>query len=222
MTGFYYAASDTTTSLTPMAGAVPVGSISQLVATPAGPATLSFQLRFLDFLGELPIELAVMYNGTVLTTLTGGSTTFAPVTIPIPGALLGPNSRVLEFRTTCFNNGVSTEGCRRYDIDDVSLTTPDPADTTAPETTITKAPAKATVRSKRKRARVPVSFESNEPGAGFECQLDGRGYTPCSSPATLKLKKGSHTFLVRARDAAGNADPSPASATIKVKVKRRR
>ena len=55
------------------------------------------------------------------------------------------------------------------------------------------------------------SFTADEP-ASFSCSLDGATYTPCESPTSYSdLNPGWHTFAVRATDAAGNVDPSPAS-----------
>ena len=53
---------------------------------------------------------------------------------------------------------------------------------------------------------------ANEGGSSFQCQIDGGGFSSCSSPYTLAaLGEGSHTFDVQATDPAGNTDPTPAS-----------
>jgi plastocyanin len=84
-----------------------------------------------------------------------------------------------------------------------------PADTTAPETTLESGPS-GTVGS----TAATFGFGSNEPGASFECALDGAAFAACSSPASYAgLADGAHTFAVRAVDAAGNVDASPASAS---------
>lgn len=57
------------------------------------------------------------------------------------------------------------------------------------------------------------SFTATET-ATYTCSLDGTAYTPCSSPSSFwGLHPGWHTFAVRATDAAGNVDPSPAEVT---------
>src|SRR5262249_54442876 len=61
------------------------------------------------------------------------------------------------------------------------------------------------------------SFTSSESGSTFECRVDGAQFATCVSPhTTAPLGQGSHTFEVRATDAAGNTDPSPASQTFTV------
>lgn len=83
-------------------------------------------------------------------------------------------------------------------------------DTTAPTTTITSGPASgSTVNS----SSASFSFSSNETGSSFQCSVDGGAYTTCSSPQNYtNLSDGSHTFSVKATDAAGNTG-SPVSRT---------
>src|SRR5204863_6405563 len=48
-------------------------------------------------------------------------------------------------------------------------------------------------------------FSDTEPGASFLCQLDGGGFSSCTSPKSYSgLSDGLHSFQVKARDAAGN------------------
>ncbi len=86
-----------------------------------------------------------------------------------------------------------------------------PTDGDAPETTIAKAPTKTRVRH-----LIRIVFVADESGSRFECSLDRRPFKPCSSPLKRRLPAGRHTFRVRATDPAGNTDPTPATARIKV------
>ncbi len=88
-----------------------------------------------------------------------------------------------------------------------------------PETTITKAPKKK-VRTKKAKATVVFEFGSSVSGSSFECRLDDKPFTSCGSPEKLKAKLGKHTFEVRAIDADGNADDSPARSSFKVVEKK--
>jgi len=85
-----------------------------------------------------------------------------------------------------------------------------PPDAIAPETMIVK----RDVRPGKRRAT--LTFKSSEAGTFF-CTLDGRKPVRCRSPKTYAgLAPGTHTFKVRAVDAAGNADLTPAVARFKV------
>ncbi len=65
----------------------------------------------------------------------------------------------------------------------------------------------------------PTFTFSSQPGASFECRLDSGSYAPCGSPkTTAHLADGPHTFSVRAINAAGSVDPTPASRTFTVKT----
>jgi uncharacterized delta-60 repeat protein len=88
------------------------------------------------------------------------------------------------------------------------------ADTDPPETAITKAP-----KRKTKKRKAKLEFSSDEAGSTFECALDRKPFAACTSPFKKKVKRKKHSFRVRATDAAGNVDPTPAH--HKWKVKRR-
>lgn len=90
----------------------------------------------------------------------------------------------------------------------------------APETTLTKVPGKK-VSTTKKKAKVSFAFTSPASGATFQCSLDGAAFTACTSPGTYKLAKGKHTFAVRAV-LGGAVDATPATTTVKVKVKRKK
>ena len=91
-----------------------------------------------------------------------------------------------------------------------------PIDSVPPQTTITKAPKRT---SERTTAR--FRFQSNEPGSTFECKLDQGAFGSCGPSKKYKrLTAKRHRFRVRAIDAGGNVDPSPAKARFEV-VERR-
>jgi Ca2+-binding RTX toxin-like protein len=71
--------------------------------------------------------------------------------------------------------------------------------------------------------KAKFSFGSSEAGGTFTCQVDKKPASPCTSPFKLKTKKldpGKHTFAVAAVDAAGNADPTPATLKFTVQKKK--
>ncbi len=96
---------------------------------------------------------------------------------------------------------------------------PGGADRTPPQTTIDRSPPATTEKSKAK-----IAYSANE-AATFECKLKGKGVDPdlrafsdCGA-AKIKYKHldpGKKKFQVRAIDAAGNIDPSPAKIKWKV------
>jgi hypothetical protein len=112
---------------------------------------------------------------------------FATAGVPLP-RLLAPNSTVFQ-------------------------TTATPADTTPPETTITKDPD-----NKLKGTKAKYKFTSNEPNSTFTCKFDRKKPKPCDSGKAKykRLDDGKHKFKVIATDAAGNADPSAAKDKFKV------
>ena len=81
-----------------------------------------------------------------------------------------------------------------------------------PETAITEGPSGPTSSTS-----ATFRFSSTDTAARFQCKLDDRSWSSCTSGKTYTgLPQGSHTFKVRARDSAGTNDPSPAERTWKV------
>jgi Bacterial TSP3 repeat/Right handed beta helix region len=95
-----------------------------------------------------------------------------------------------------------------------SDTPPPPVDTTAPDTTITSGPSSATTATS-----ASLSFGSTESGSTFQCSLDAGAWGSCLSPkAYSSLAVGPHSFSVKATDAAGNTDATPASRSWSVEA----
>ena len=87
-----------------------------------------------------------------------------------------------------------------------------------PQVVITKRP-----KEKTKKKRATFEFSGTDPRAlaGFECSLDGAPFSSCTSPLTVTVKKGAHTFAVQAVDQAGNRG-SAVTADWTVKKKRKK
>lgn len=134
------------------------------------------------------------------------------VSTDIANARLINLSAVVE--PDCDGDGLGDE---TQDLD--TLTCAGPPDTDPPESTITKGAPQMTEKNK-----VRFKFTSDETGSTFECALKGKGldqlvrhFNPCASPRTFRsLDPGRFRFRVRAIDAAGNVDPSPAKDKFKV------
>ncbi len=88
-------------------------------------------------------------------------------------------------------------------------------DRTPPNTTINTGPSGTT-----NDASPSFTFSSSEPNSSFECRLDSNqesDFHSCSSPKSYSsLADGDHTLDVRATDAVGNTDQTPASRSFTV------
>lgn len=82
-------------------------------------------------------------------------------------------------------------------------------DATAPDTQITTAPG-----STAPSGATQFSFDGTDATSGvarFECALDGAPFAACTSPHEVNVAEGPHSFAVRAFDAAGHVDATPAT-----------
>ncbi len=85
-------------------------------------------------------------------------------------------------------------------------------DTTGPETVLVAWPP-----SQGASSTPLVAFRSDESSATFECSVDGSSFSACSSPWLAgTLGAGRHWIAVRALDALGNPDATPATAEFTV------
>jgi hypothetical protein len=123
---------------------------------------------------------------------------FAPCTSPFTPSGLADGNRTFNVRARDQAGNISIPAAYTWTID-----------TTPPDTAISGGPANGGTTG----PTVAFTFTS-EPGTTFQCRVDSGSFSGCTSPFTItNLTDGSHTFSVRAVDAAGNVDASPASRT---------
>ncbi|HEV3375764.1 MAG TPA: Ig-like domain-containing protein [Thermoleophilaceae bacterium] len=122
---------------------------------------------------------------------------FAACSSPLTTGALSDGAHTFEVRATdAAGNTDASPASRAITVD-----------TAAPQTTITTAPPATTSSTSAE-----FGVNSNDSGATFECSLDGAAFATCTSPRIYSgLAVGTHQFGVRARDAAGNLDASPAT-----------
>ena len=113
------------------------------------------------------------------------------------------------FATAALADGSHTLAVRARDqignVDATPATRTWVVDTQAPDTIIDTAPTNPSGDTTG-----DFTFHSPDGSATFECSLDSAAFAPCTSALiTGALSLGSHTFAVRALDAAGNVDATP-------------
>ncbi|WPB79307.1 Ig-like domain-containing protein [Archangium violaceum] len=141
-------------------------------------------------------------HGTVSINLSG--TELAPSTVDASGNWSITPSAALEERSYTAAVSVIDAAGNRSSLSSVSFK----VDVTAPQTVLGSVPASSSTST-----AAMFTFSSNEEPVSFECSLDGAeesAFASCSSPLSLTVSDGRHTFKVRARDAAGNVDATPA------------
>ena len=74
----------------------------------------------------------------------------------------------------------------------------------------------AWAQSRTQDHRVAATWDPSEPGVRFSCEVDGVDIGYCSSPLSLQLGEGEHSFRLRGRDPSGNAARSSTLRTLVV------
>jgi len=86
----------------------------------------------------------------------------------------------------------------------------------APDTTVTRAPAKTSTRRK-----ATIKFVPTIPGSTFTCAVDKKAAKPCTSPFRKQYKAGKHKVVITATSAFGIVDTTPVTVRFKITKPRR-
>jgi trimeric autotransporter adhesin len=183
---------------TPSAGATNAGAAVDVVAVfsePMLPSSIGSGTFTLTQRGSpTPVPAAITYSPGTATATLDPDADLSPDTIY--DALITGGSAGLR---DVAGNAMASD--HAWSFQTASL------DVTAPETTIDSGPMGTTDET-----TATLTFSSSEPGSTFECSLDAAAYDICTSGRTYTgITNGQHTFSVRAIDAAGNVDPTPAT-----------
>ena len=162
-----------------------VAAVTKLTAGPVEGSTITSRSASFDFGSDLG---ATTYQCRLNTE------TFRACTSPKKYAGLPDGTHAFEVRAIVGGATDPTPARRTWTID-----------TTAPDSAITDGPT-GRVSSTAASLRFAASDGT------FECSLDGAAFAACTSPRDYDgLGEGAHTFAVRARDAVGNLETSPAT-----------
>jgi hypothetical protein len=176
--------------------------VTQSLVIPSGVKTLSYWLRNGAVSAPFDATLTVKIDGTTVATHTEAAVAEAAYSqraASIPPALANGASHTVSFN---YLNGGA--GVTNFNVDDVSI------DPDAPETTITSSPAGGIAKS----LTVPIGFTSSETPSTFSCKVDTGAAASCTSPRTITVTPGVHTFSVAATDFSLNTDATPATVTF--------
>ncbi|MFP2910645.1 adventurous gliding motility protein AgmC, partial [Pyxidicoccus sp. 3LFB2] len=179
---------------TTLAGAFPAAPAAPVVTTPANGSTTGVRPPITGTAPAGSTVVIIVDNIEIgrVTADAAGNFTFTPTTDLTAGA--HNVSAVAEVQ------GVASP---RSNTNTFTVVT----DTTPPDTTIVSGPAAVT-----NATTATFDFNSNESPVSYQCSLDGTAFVACTDPRTFTgLSQGNHTLAVRAVDAAGNMDPTPAT-----------
>jgi subtilase family protein len=113
-------------------------------------------------------------------------------------------------------HGIAVSGLDRAGRSGASAVSTFRVDTRPPRTRIVKHPRKL-VRTHRRQVRLSFRFSASEPEVIFVCKVDHGLLRFCGPRFSRRFGAGRHVVTVRARDAAGNVERTPAIFHFRVK-----
>jgi subtilisin family serine protease len=150
----------------------------------------------IEFTANRPVTFSCSLDGAAL----------EPCSSPfIPPVDLVDGGHSFEVTGTDIAGRVGTSGPIHFTID-----------TRRPNTFFAKHPRRV-LRTRHRKVRATFRFGSNESGATFICKVDRGLLHFCGAKFSRRFHAGKHFVLVKARDAAGNVDRTPAVFHFKVK-----
>jgi uncharacterized protein (TIGR03382 family) len=166
---------------------------SPVFTSPAPGSFVGSSAPQLSGTAEPGARVSVAMDGTAL----GAATADAQGRWAVSAAALGdgPHTAVADATDAAGNTGAPSAATFTVD-------------TLAPDTSMTGPQALIASRS------ASFAFASGEAGATFECRILPAAFAPCAAALSMAgLADGQYTMEVRAVDAAGNRDPTPAAWT---------
>jgi hypothetical protein len=161
------------------------------------PAAIGRERRpAIEFTANRPVTFSCSLDGAA----------FAPCSSPFtPPVDLADGGHSFEVTGTDIAGRVGTSGPIHFTID-----------TRRPNTFFRKHPPHH-LRTRHRKVRATFRFGSNESGVTFICKVDRGLLRFCDEKLSRRFDEGKHVVTVKARDAAGNVDRTPAVFHFKVK-----
>jgi outer membrane protein OmpA-like peptidoglycan-associated protein len=193
--------------------------------TKTGPATTSgnqitYTINYANtgvgVANNVTITDAIPAGSTFVSASSGGTNAAGTVTWTIGNLVAGASGSVTVTVGVTADGSYTNQAVIHFQIGVTPKTV-----TSNPATTVRDGPPDTTIIVNPTNPSDVLSptfdFTSSEAGSTFECSLDGAPFAPCPRNLTVgPLALGTHTFQVRAKDATGNLDPTPASYTWRV------
>lgn len=214
----------TARDLFPSGGGAAHGDVALTVDRSAGPFLVTSQAAGTPVAGGSSVPVTWDVNGTRrlaqnvrISLSTDGGTTFGTV---VAASTPNDGSETLTMpNVTAGDARIKIEAVDNYffAVNDASFaltaTTPPTTPPGAPDTTITSGPANDSIVLER---RQKFTYSSTVTPASFRCTVDEE-MLPCDAlGVTSRFRAGTHIFGVAAVNAAGVADPTPATVSFTV------